>query len=209
LGGHIDSWDVGQGAHDDGAGLRATWQAVVLMNQLGLKPRRTIRVVGWTGHETGQSGGMAYRKALGTEVNKHVAAIAMDLGAERPVGFGFTMIDTVSIKALRSDQIQPHLDSNPRAVAAMIKLRQIAQLLEEIHANTIRLLPDDWGGVDIRPLMVDGVPGLGLQTVDEHYWDWHHSNADTLDKVDPQDFRKCVATLAVMAYVLADMPDRL
>ena len=57
--------------------------------------------------------------------------------------------------------------------------------------------------------MRDGVPGLGLRTIGEHYFDWHHTNADTLDKVDRQDFRKCIATLAVMAYVLADMPGKL
>jgi hypothetical protein len=192
LGGHLDSWDVGQGAHDDGAGVLAAWQAVTLMKQLGLKPRRTVRVVAWTNEENGGRGGRAYREGLGPAVGKHVAAIEMDGGAERPVGFGFT------ITGLEND--------NPRVVAGLAALRQVARLLEAIDASSIG---PGGGGADIQPLMREGVPGLGLRTVGEHYFDWHHTNADTLDKVDPQDFRKCVATLAVMAYVLADMPDAL
>ena len=192
LGGHIDSWDVGQGAHDDGAGVLAAWQAVTLMKQLGLKPRRTVRVVAWTNEENGARGAAAYRASLGTDVSKHVAAIEMDDGAERPLGFGFT------IRGLSN--------TDPRVVNAMKALREIGQLLEGIGANTIG---PEGSGADIEPLMLAGVPGLGLQTVGEHYFDWHHTNADTLDKVDFQDFRRCIATMAVMAYVLADMPGRL
>jgi Iap family predicted aminopeptidase len=192
LGGHLDSWDVGQGAHDDGAGVVAAWQAVVLMKQLGLKPRRTIRVVAWTNEENGGRGAAAYRASLGTDVGKHVAAIEMDDGAERPLGFGFT--------------IQNLANTDARVVNATKTLREIARLLEGIGANTVG---PDGGGADIEPLMVAGVPGLGLQTVGEHYFDWHHTNADTLDKVDIQDFRRCIATLAVMAYALADMPGKL
>ena len=94
IGGHLDSWDVGQGAHDDGSGVVAAWQAVVLMKQLGLKPRRTIRVVAWTNEENGTRGGNAYRDALGAAVDKHVAAIEMDEGAERPVGFAYSILGT-------------------------------------------------------------------------------------------------------------------
>ncbi|HKY21797.1 MAG TPA: M20/M25/M40 family metallo-hydrolase [Vicinamibacterales bacterium] len=192
LGGHIDSWDVGQGAHDDGVGILSAWQAVTLMKRLGLKPRRTIRVVAWTNEENGGRGSAAYRASLGTDVGKHVAAIEMDSGAERPLGFGF------AIRGLP--------DTDARVVNAVRVLREIARLLEAIGTNTIG---PGGGGADIEPLMVDGVPGLGLQTVGEHYFDWHHTNADTLDKVDLQDFRRCMATMAVMAYVLADMPGRL
>ena len=91
IGGHLDSWDVGQGAHDDGAGVVAAWRAVALMQQLGLKPRRTIRVVAWTNEENGARGGNDYRDALGDSVNKHVAAIEMDQGAERPIGFAYSI----------------------------------------------------------------------------------------------------------------------
>ena len=192
VGGHIDSWDVGQGAHDDGAGILAAWRAVALMKELGLKPRRTIRVVAWTNEENGTRGANAYRDALGAGVGTHVAAIEMDGGAERPIGFGY------SINGLAG--------ADPRALAAAATLRQIARLLEAVGANSIEA---GGGETDIEPLMRAGVPGLGLRTVNEHYFDWHHTNADTFDKIDLQDFRKCVASLAVMAYVLADMPGRL
>jgi Zn-dependent M28 family amino/carboxypeptidase len=192
IGGHLDSWDVGQGAHDDGSGVVAAWRAVTLMKQLGLTPRRTIRVVAWTNEENGARGGAAYRDALGTSVDKHVAAIEMDQGAERPVGFAYTIagID----------------DATPRMVSATARLLEIARLLEPVGAGRIAT---GGGETDIAPLMRAGVPGFGLITVNEHYFDWHHSNADTLDKVDLQDFRRCIASLAVMAYVLADMPGRL
>jgi len=192
IGGHLDSWDVGQGAHDDGSGVVAAWQAVALIKQLGLKPRRTIRVVAWTNEENGTRGGNGYRDALGSAVDKHVAAIEMDEGAERPIGFAYSIVGTSN--------------SAPRVLSATAKLREIARLLEGIGAAGIDV---GGGGTDIGPLMRTGVPGFGLVTVNEHYFDWHHTNADTLDKVDLQDFRKCIASLAVMAYVLADMPGRL
>ena len=192
LGGHIDSWDVGQGAHDDGGGIVAAWQAVALMKQLGLRPRRTVRVVGWTNEENGARGGATYRTALGDDVKKHIAAIEMDGGAERPTGFGFSITG-----------VEPNTPGND---AAKQKLQQIAKLLEAIGANNIS---NGGGGTDIAPLGQAGVPLLGLQTTGEHYFDWHHTNSDTLDKVNPQDLRKCIATLAVMAYILADMPEPL
>ena len=85
-------------------------------------------------------------------------------------------------------------------------LQQIATLLKPVGADTIR---PGGGGSDISPIMADGVPGLGESTTGAHYFDWHHTEADTLDKVDPQDFRKNVASVAVMTYILADMPERL
>jgi hypothetical protein len=192
LGGHIDSWDVGQGAHDDGGGIVAAWQAVLLMKQLGLRPRRTVRVVAWTNEENGGRGSQAYLASLGADVKKHVAAIEMDDGAELPVGFRF--------------ELNSSAPESPEYVAARAKLLQIVKLLAGIGVNTI--IPGD-GGADVRPLMRQGVPALGLLTTMEHYFDWHHSNADTLDKVDLQALRRCIATLAVTAYVLADMPSSL
>lgn len=192
LGGHIDSWDVGQGAHDDGGGVISAWQAVVLMKQLGLRPRRTVRAVGWTNEENGALGGAMYRTALGDNVKKHVAAIEMDGGSETPVGFGF------SINGLTPDK--------PEHAAVKAKLQQIVKLLEGIGVNSIS---NGGGGTDIEPLGAAGVPLLGLLTSGEHYFDWHHTNSDTLDKVNPQDLRKCIATLAVMAYILAEMPEAL
>ena len=195
MGGHYDSWDVGQGAHDDGAACIAAWHALTVIHDLGLRPRRTLRVVLWTNEENGLAGGRAYRIGLSDEeVANHVAAIEMDGGNERPIGFGFTLPGAAPDA---TDQ---------RSLDAWRQLREIAQLFEAIDADQI--LPGG-GGADISPLMRDGVPGLALRTVGEHYFDWHHTSADTIDKVDPQDFRKAMALLGVMGYVLADMPARL
>ena len=190
LGGHIDSWDVGQGAQDDGCGIVACWQAVVLMKQLGLIPRRTVRLVFWTDEEHGGSGAAAYRKWIGDAVKNHVAAIEMDGGSERPVGFGCSIVgadDDVMNRALR-------------------RAKPIGRLLDGIGAGEIS---KGGGGTDIAPLMREGVPGFGLRTVGQRYFEWHHSEADTLDKIDPRDFRLNVASLAVLAFVLADMPGRI
>ena len=183
MGGHIDSWDVGAGAQDDGSGIMAALEAAVVIRKLGLQPRRTLRVVFWTNEENGGAGGRAYREMVDGKINNYVAAIEMDGGAEKPVGFGIA-----------------------KGGAALERAQEIGKLLDPIGAGTVR---GDGGGADIAPLMHDGVPGLGLFTVGEHYFDWHHTRTDTLDKVDPQEFRKCIAAMAVMSYVLADMPQRL
>lgn len=197
MGGHYDSWDVGEGIHDDGAACIAAWQALRLIAQLGLQPRRTLRVVLWTNEENGLRGGKAYHDALSDEeIANHVAAIEMDGGAERPVGYGFGLSGVDAASAER----------DPKYERALRKLESIGSLLAAIEADQI---VRGGGGADIGPLTQTGVPGLGLKTVGEHYFDWHHSEADTLDKVDPQNLRKAVALLGVMGYVLADMPERL
>jgi len=183
MGGHIDSWDVGAGAQDDGTGIMAALEAAVVIKKLGLHPRRTLRVVFWTNEENGSAGGRAYRAMVGDKIHNYVASIEMDGGAEKPVGFG----------------VSP-------GGAALARAKEIGRLLEPIGADSIR---EGGGGADIGPLMRDGVPGLGLFTVGQHYFDWHHSRTDTVDKVDPQEFRRCIAAMAVMSYVLADMPERL
>jgi Zn-dependent M28 family amino/carboxypeptidase len=194
MGGHYDSWDVGQGAHDDGAACMAAWQALTIIHKLGLKPRRTLRVVLWTNEENGGAGGRAYREGVGDSVTKHVAAIEMDGGCERPVGFGFTLPGA------------PKEGEDEATKRGMQLLGEIGALLKAIDGDMIR---PGGHGADISPLMAEGVPGLALETVREHYFDWHHTNADTLEKVDLQDFRKSIALLAVMGYVLADMPETL
>jgi Zn-dependent M28 family amino/carboxypeptidase len=142
-------------------------------------------------------GGRAYHEALTEEqVADHVAALEMDGGCERPIGWGFGM----------SDGDENDAETSPAYEAALLKLQQVGRLLEAIDAHTIRR---GGGGVDIGPLMKAGVPGLGLRTVGEHYFDWHHTDADTLDKVDIQNFRKAIALLGITGYVLADMPERL
>jgi Zn-dependent M28 family amino/carboxypeptidase len=194
MGGHFDSWDVGQGAHDDGAACIAAWQALRVIRSLGLTPRRTLRVVLWTNEENGLQGARAYRDWLGDGVSTHVAAIEMDGGVERPVGFG------LGLRAGQKDAPDALYDE------ALATLRQIGALLSGIDASEVTR---GGGGADIGPLMADGVPGLGLRTVGEHYFDWHHSNADTLDKVDPDNLRLAIALLAVTGFVLADMPGTL
>lgn len=193
MGGHIDSWDVGQGVHDDGGPCVAAWQALTLLKQLGLQPRRTLRVVLWTNEENGLRGARHYREALGEAVGNHVAAIEMDGGIERPAHFGFGMHEV------------PTDGTDPRYEAAYAKVEAISALLADLEIGAKR----GGGGADIGPLMRDGVPGMHLSTVGEHYFDWHHTEADTLDKVDPENVRRAIAALAVMGYVLADMPGRL
>jgi peptidase M28-like protein len=198
LGGHIDSWDVGRGAQDDGSGIIASLQAVALIKKLDLEPRRTIRVVFWVNEENGGRGGEAYRTWAGDHVVNHVAAIEMDGGAEAPRGFGYG--------AGGEGRGRGSVELSAGERASLVRLQEIGKLLDRIGAGEMGA---GGGGSDIAPLTRDGVPSLGLRTVGTHYFDWHHTEADTLDKVDPDDFRKCIATLAVMSYVLADMPGRI
>ncbi|MFL6281949.1 MAG: M28 family metallopeptidase [Pyrinomonadaceae bacterium] len=185
VGGHIDSWDVGQGAHDDGGGCIVSWEAVRLLKELGLRPRRTIRVVLFTNEENGARGGNGYRDAHKTELSNHVLAIESDIGVFRPTGFG------LSEKA------------SPQARADFV---EIAKLLSNIRADHI---DPDGEGTDISPMMKEGVTGASLNVDFSHYFDIHHTQADTFDKVNPQELAACVAAMAVMAYVVADMPERL
>jgi hypothetical protein len=204
LGGHIDSWDVGRGAQDDGSGIIASLQAVALIKKLGLQPRRTIRVVFWVNEENGGRGGEAYRAWVGDAIKNHVAAIEMDGGAEAPVGFGYGAggFGGGRGRSGRGATSTP----NPAAENSMNLLKQVGKLLERIDAGEIT---GGGGGSDIGPLTRDGVPGLGERSVGLHYFDWHHTETDTLDKVNPEDFRKSVAAMAVMSYILADMPEKL
>jgi len=203
LGGHIDSWDIGQGANDDGSGIMATFQAVALIKKLGLQPRRTIRIVFWVNEENGGAGGRAYREMVGpAAVKNHVAAIEMDGGAEKPVGFGFGGGGEERAGGRRRTA-QPVPPASPAAVQRAV---EIGKLLASIDGGAIS---PGGGGSDISPLLSDGVPGFGVRTVAAHYNDWHHTDADSFDKIVPSEFQANVASLAVMSYVLADMPDRI
>jgi hypothetical protein len=179
---------VVMGGHIDSwdSGIITALAAAHLITKLGLHPRRTLRVVFWTNEENGGAGGLAYREWIGDRVSNHIAAIEMDGGAEKPTGFGISG---------RGD-----------AQALLGKIRDIGKLLERIDAGSIQ---SGGGGADIAPLMKDGVPGLAVRTVGTHYFDWHHSPADTADKVKPEDLRANIAAMAVMAFILADMPDTL
>ena len=204
IGGHIDSWDVGQGAQDDGSGITAALAAVNLIHKLDLHPKRTIRVVFWVNEENGGAGGKTYLAGLGEGVRNHVAAIEMDGGAEQPTGYGYGASGFSFRAAPNGPAPTPKLTQAEQH--SLAELQRIASLLAPIGAKTVKA---GGGGSDISPLMNAGVPGLGEMTTGAHYFDWHHTEADTLDNVDPQDFRKNVASLAVMTYILADMPGRL
>lgn len=178
FGGHIDSWDVGQGAMDDGGGCVAAWHALKVICKLGLRPRRTLRVVFWTNEENGFRGATAYAEAHQTE--KHVLAIESDAGVFKPTGFGFTGRDSV-LKIIQA----------------------ISHLLIPLEAHHITL---GGGGADIAPLMQQGVPGLGLQVEGSRYFWYHHTHADTIDKLNPEELNRCAAAMAIMAFVAADLP---
>jgi hypothetical protein len=199
LGGHIDSWDIGQGANDDGSGIMATFEAVAPIKKLGLKPRRTIRVVFWVNEENGGAGGKAYRAMIGDGIRNHVAAIERDGGAEKPVGFGFG-------GGGRGRAGGPEASASSVTVAAFQRAVQIGKLLEGIEGGAMSA---GGGGEDIGPLLADGVPGFGVRTAGTHYFDWHHTDADSFDKIVPREFQLNVASLAVLSYAIADMPERL
>jgi len=208
LGGHIDSWDIGQGAQDDGSGIMASLAAVALIKQLGLHPKRTIRVVFWTNEENGTAGGNAYRDWLGDKVKNHVAAIEMDGGAEKPLGFGAGGGGEGRRRAAAPGSAPPMGEGRgvPLSDAAFARMGEIGKLLTPIEASQIS---KGGGGTDIGPITALGVPAIGLHTVGTHYFDWHHTEADTVDKIRPEEFQLNVAAFAVMAFVLADMPERL
>jgi len=209
LGGHVDSWDVGRGAQDDGSGIITSLQAVALIKKLGLQPRRTIRVVFWVNEENGGRGGEAYRTWVGDAIKNHVAAIEMDGGAEAPQGFGYGAGGFAGGGGRgRGGRGRGAAASVPNQAEenSIAMLKQVGGLLNRINAGEIAA---GGGGSDIGPLMRDGVPGLSERSIGTHYFDWHHTETDTLDKVNPEDFRKSIAALAVMSYVLADMPEKL
>ena len=166
---------------DDAGGGVAAWEAVRLMKELGLQPRRTVRAVGWTSEENGGPGGPEYARMHADEY--HVLAMESDGGVFRPSGWGFT----------GSDQ-------------AMAMVTEIGTLLDRVQAGTIT---PGGGGADIGPLMATGVPGMGLSVDGTRYFWYHHTEADTIDKLDPDEMALVVATMAVFAYGVADMPERL
>ncbi len=186
IGAHLDSWDVGQGAHDDGAGCIHVMHALTVLKQLGLQPRRTIRVVLFTNEENGGRGGQAYFAAHGNE--RHVAALESDSGGYAPRGLEVQ---------LAGDQRE----------AVIARLADLVTLLGP--TGLVEVTPTEHAGADIAPLTRAGFLGLGFRTDGRKYFDIHHTPADTLDKVDPQHLADGVAAVAVIAYILADLPEPL
>jgi carboxypeptidase Q len=185
VGGHIDSWDVGQGAMDDAGGSVAAWEAVRLMQRLNLRPRRTVRVVLWTNEENGGAGSKAYATSQGAQVAKHVLAIESDNGVFNPKGYILAASDSS---------------------AAVVQ--QVAGLMQPINATGVQRVSES-PAADITPLAEQGVPAMELDVDGGRYFWYHHSEGDMLDKLDPAELARCVATMAVMAYVVADLPDAL
>ncbi|HUM07122.1 MAG TPA: M20/M25/M40 family metallo-hydrolase [Terriglobales bacterium] len=183
--GHLDSWDLGRGAIDDGAGVAVSMSAAELLVRLHLHPRRTLRVIAWMDEENGGGGHDAYAKAHAAELPDHVAAVESDAGAGHPLGF--------SVKL------------SPAAVSA---LRPVIDTLQPVGATVLRPTSVSPGS-DIEPLVEVGVPGIGIMQDARKYFDYHHTAADTLDKVDPQELRENAAAMAVMGYGLAAMADPL
>ena len=175
IGAHLDSWDKGQGAHDDGAGCIHTLEAVRLIKELGLKPKRTIRAVLFMNEENGLNGGLTYA-AKERPGEKHIAAIESDAGGFSPRGFSV------------NDSI------------AMVKLSKYAPLFSFIGADHIK-----YGGVgsDIGPLVQKGVTGIGLSVDGQRYFDYHHSDNDTIDKVNERELALGAAVEAIIAFVIA------
>lgn len=184
VGGHIDSWDVGTGSNDDGAGSVIAMEAVKTIAKLKLRPRRTIRVVLFTNEENGLYGANAYRDTHKQNFDKHVAAIEADSGGTRPTGFSFKGSDK-----------------------AFALVQEISPLLRNIRSDNVER--SQGAGADISVLTDTGVPGFGLRNDSSHYFDIHHTEADTLDKLDRTELALNVATVAIMVYILADMAEAL
>jgi len=183
--GHLDSWDLGRGAIDDGAGVVISMATAEVLQRLHIRPRRTLRVIAWMDEENGGGGHAAYAQSHAAEMVNHIATIESDAGAAHPLGFSAKL--------------------SPAAVAA---LRPILEVLRPIGATVVR--PTNVSpGSDIEPLVEAGVPGLGIIQDGRKYFDSRHPAADTLDKVDPQELRENAAAMAVMGYTLAAMPDPL
>jgi len=181
--GHLDSWDLGTGATDDGSGAMAAAGVVQVLAQLQLHARRSIRFIAWADEENGGRGGRAYFESLGEAISKQCAALESDLGAGRALG----VQAAVTSDALGG--LQPVMDA----------LSPIGATVLEASLGEV--------GTDIGPLQEAGVPSFSPLADTRHYFDYHHTAADTLDKVDPVNLQSQVATMAALAFYLADRAD--
>ncbi len=181
--GHMDSWDVGQGAMDDGGGAFVSWQALSIIRQMGLKPKRTMRLVMWTDEEAGGVGSQQYYQQHKTEADNFNIMFESDMGVFLPYGVGFTGSD-----------------------AAHAIMEEIGGLLKSINST---LVEDGGGETDTSWWKDLGVPLGTLTTHNEKYFWYHHTNADMMDVLDPDEMNRCAAVFAVYAYLLADMDDML
>lgn len=183
--GHLDSWDLGTGAIDDGAGVAVAMEAAEILQKLHLHPKRTLRVIAWMDEESGGAGSQTYTKDHLSDFPNHVACIESDSGAAHPLGFDVKMMTS----------------------AAEI-LRPVSSVLQSFGASAIQ--PSSYPpGADIAAMSEAGVPALGLLQDGRTYFHYHHTAADTLDKIVPGELRENAAAMAVMGYALASMKDPL
>jgi Zn-dependent M28 family amino/carboxypeptidase len=178
--GHLDSWDLGTGAIDDGAGVAVSMEAANLIQKLHLRPKRTIRVIAWMNEENGLAGSKQYEKDHEKEWRNHFAAMETDGGAGHPLG--------INIKA------------NPEVKKV---LAPIAAILQESGAGVLSLV--EHCGADIEPLEKAGVPAFSPIQDNRFYFNYHHTAADTLDKIVPRELAENSAVVVVLAYALANM----
>jgi len=183
--GHLDSWDLGTGAIDDAAGVAVAMETAELIQRLHLRPKRTIRVIAWMDEENGGHGHDAYAAAHKTEFANHVAAIESDFGAGHPLGF------------------DAKISAN-----ALPWLKPAQEILRSFGANLIKVTNDS-PGADIAPLAKAGIPAFGIMQDGRTYFNYHHTAADTLDKIVPRELRENAAAMAVMGYALANLPETL
>jgi Zn-dependent M28 family amino/carboxypeptidase len=177
IGGHLDSWDLGQGAHDDGAGCVHAIEALRLLKELGLRPRHTIRAVMFMNEENGTRGAQA-DAATKRPGEADIAAIESDSGGFLPPGFG--------------------VGGNPATCGSIARW---APLFAPIEADRFK---KGGGGVDNGPLMAKGVPGLGLNVNHQRYFDFHHSDNDTIEAVNERELELGAFAMAIMSYLLAE-----
>jgi Zn-dependent M28 family amino/carboxypeptidase len=183
--GHLDSWDLGTGAIDDGAGVAVAMASAEILQKLHLHPKRTLRVIAWMDEESGGAGSQTYKKDHENEFPRHAAAIESDAGAAHPLGFDVRM-----------------------NTAAADLLRPVLTVLESFGASAVQ--PTSYPpGADISGLSDAGVPTLGLMQDGRTYFNYHHTAADTLDKIVPSELRENAAAMAVMGYALASMKNPL
>jgi carboxypeptidase Q len=183
--GHLDSWDLGTGAIDDGAGVVIAMETAEIFQRLHLRPARTLRVIAWMDEETGGAGSKAYTAEHSRDFPNYVAAIESDAGAAHPLGF--------DVKA---------------TPAAIDVLRPVQNVLLSVGSTVFQ--PSSFSpGADITAMSDAGVPAFGIAQDGRTYFHYHHSPADTLDKVVPGELRENAAAMAVMAYALANMKDTL
>jgi carboxypeptidase Q len=196
VGGHIDSWDAGQGAQDDGVGCLLSMEAVRLIHELDLRPRRTLRVVLWTNEENGLRGGRAYAADHADEVDRHFAAMESDTGNGLADGFRFDLRAAALGEGATEEELAAARDRGKAL------LEELGPLLEPLGAAKVHL---SYGGADIGPLAEAGVPALGVNHDTAEYFRIHHTGADTFDRIDLRDMQTNAASMAIMLFALAEM----